>query len=111
MSLTNEDKQWINERLETVLAERLEALNTHFTDRLEALNTHFTDRLDWVNTNSLERLERVETNLITAFQKWASPAEARTRTHSAALRARDLELEGIDDRLKKLEPRSGPLGT
>jgi hypothetical protein len=30
--------------------------------------------------------------------------EMRQRTHAAALRALDLELESLDDRAKKLEP-------
>lgn len=34
-------------------------------------------------------LERVETALLTEFHKWASPAEARARTHAAVLRAID----------------------
>jgi hypothetical protein len=53
-----------------------------------------------------EQLERLETQLLTEFQKWASPSEARARTHSAAIRALDLEMEGLDDRVKKLEGRS-----
>jgi hypothetical protein len=52
-----------------------------------------------------ERCEKVETNLLTEFHKWASPAEARNRTISAALRAIDMEMEAIDDRVKKLEGR------
>jgi hypothetical protein len=50
-----------------------------------------------------EQLEHVETTLLTKFHKWASPLEARQRTHSAALRAFDLEMEQMDDRVKKLE--------
>jgi hypothetical protein len=42
---------------------------------------------------------------LTEFHKWASPAEARTRTISAALRAIDVEREANDDRVKKLEGR------
>ena len=57
--------------------------------------------LSYVN----ERSEQVETKLLTEFHKWASPAEARSRTISAALRAIDLEMESIDDRVKKLEGR------
>jgi hypothetical protein len=38
-------------------------------------------------------LERVETALLTEFHKWASPAELRTRSHAAALRAIDLEMD------------------
>ena len=52
-----------------------------------------------------ERSEQVETKLLTEFHKWASPAEARNRTISAALRAIDLEMEANADLAKKLESR------
>ncbi|HEY3457119.1 MAG TPA: hypothetical protein VGK64_21250 [Bryobacteraceae bacterium] len=41
------------------------------------------------------RLEKVETTLLTEFHKWASPLEARQRTHAAAFRAIDLEMESL----------------
>ena len=50
-------------------------------------------------------LERVETTLLTEFHKWASPAEARARTHTATLRAIDLEMESLTERVQKLEAR------
>lgn len=50
-------------------------------------------------------LERVETALLTEFHKWASPAEMRARTHAAALRAIDLEMESLTERVQKLENR------
>ena len=52
-----------------------------------------------------DRCEGVETKLLTEFHKWASPQEARQRTHAATLRALDLEMEALDDRMKKLEGR------
>jgi hypothetical protein len=52
-----------------------------------------------------ERSEQVETKLLTEFHKWASPAEARNRTISAALRAIDLEMEALADRVGALEGR------
>ena len=52
-----------------------------------------------------ERCEQVETKLLTEFHKWASPAEARRRTISAALRAIDLEIASNRDLAKKLEGR------
>ena len=52
-----------------------------------------------------ERCEQVETKLLAEFHKWASPAEARSRTISAALRAIDMEIEANHDRAKKLEGR------
>jgi hypothetical protein len=52
-----------------------------------------------------ERSEQVETKLLTEFHKWGSPAEARNRTISAALRAIDLEMEALGDRVGALEGR------
>jgi hypothetical protein len=74
MGLTDEDKAWI-----------LEQLEQHRT-QLE------------------QRVESTETKLLTAFHDWASPAEMRARSHSAAIRALDLEVESPADRLTKLEP-------
>jgi hypothetical protein len=66
VSLSDEDKSWINEQLDRVR----------------------------------EQMERVETSLLTEFHKWASPVEARQRSHTAALRAFDLEMESLSDRVK-----------
>ena len=52
-----------------------------------------------------DQLEKVETNLLTEFHKWASPIELRSRSHAAALRALDAEVESLSDRLKNLEGR------
>jgi hypothetical protein len=49
------------------------------------------------------QLERVETTLLTAFHQWSSPVEMRVRSHTAALRALDIELEAVADRVKTLE--------
>jgi hypothetical protein len=53
----------------------------------------------------LERLEKVETTMLTEFHKWASPVELRQKTHAAAIRALDVEVESLSDRLKNLEGR------
>ena len=52
-----------------------------------------------------DELEKVETTLLTEFHKWASPLEMRQRSHAAALRALDEEVESLSDRLKNLEGR------
>jgi len=52
-----------------------------------------------------QRLEKVETALLTEFHKWASPVELRQRSHAAAIRALDTEVEAMSDRLKNLEGR------
>ena len=50
-----------------------------------------------------EQLEKVDTTLLTEFRKCASPLELRQRSHTAALRALDAEVEPLSDRLKKME--------
>jgi hypothetical protein len=51
------------------------------------------------------QLEKVENTLLTEFHKWATPVELRQKSHAAALRARDAEVESLSDRLKNLEGR------
>lgn len=52
-----------------------------------------------------EQLERVGTTLLTEFHKSAAPVEMRQRSHAAAIRALDAEVESLSDRLKDLEGR------
>ena len=53
----------------------------------------------------VDQLRAVETSLLTEFPKWASPVEARQRTHAAALQAVDLEMEALSDRVANLEKK------
>ncbi len=76
--LTDEDKQWITNAITAAKSETIEALRD------------------------------VETKLLTEFHKWASPIDARLRTHMAMLRAIDLEMESHADRITKLEPPKAP---
>lgn len=57
------------------------------------------DDKQWIS----QQLEKVETKLLTEFHKWATPVEMRQRSHSAALRAMDIEMESLSDRVKNLE--------
>jgi hypothetical protein len=50
-----------------------------------------------------EQLERVETPLLIEFHKWASTPAMRQRSHAAALRALDVEMESMSDQITKLE--------
>lgn len=86
MSLTEDDKNWIG-------------------GQIRELESHFEARIGHAEARLQARIEQVETNLLTEFHKWASPADARARTHSAALRALDLEMEQLSDRVKKIEDR------
>jgi ubiquinone biosynthesis protein UbiJ len=90
--LTDADKQWIT----SVLGERLEKVET-------SLRSEFSERLEKVEIRFAERLEKVETTLLTEFHKWASPTELRLKSHAAAIRALDTEVDSLSDRLKNLE--------
>jgi hypothetical protein len=92
MSLTEEDKTWINGQLTNQINGLATQLINSFATQMESFATR-------------EQLEDVETKLLTEFHKWASPLEARQRTHAAALRAMDLEMEYLSDRVKKLEDK------
>lgn len=50
-----------------------------------------------------DRIETVETRLLTEFHKWASPMETRVHSHSAVMRALDLEMEYLREKVQKLE--------
>jgi hypothetical protein len=85
-------------------ADRLSLFATRFSPELTSegsYNWHMLTDEDkqWIK----EQLEKVETTLLTEFHKWASPVELRQRSHAAALRALDAEVESLSDRLKNLE--------
>jgi hypothetical protein len=82
--------------IETRLQTRIEAMEPRLHTRLEEMETRLRTYVD-------ERVEITETKLLTAFHNWASPSDARQRTHAAALRAIDLEMESLSERVGKLE--------
>jgi hypothetical protein len=63
------------------------------------------DDKQWIQGILSEKLEAVETRLLTAFHDGASPRDARQQSHSAVLRALDLEVEDLRHRVQKLESR------
>jgi len=80
MSLTDDDKMWMGEQ--------------------------FATKQDLERFATKQDLERLETNLLTAFNS-LPPFEARQRIHAATLRAHDLELEVLSNRIRKLEDLTG----
>jgi hypothetical protein len=95
MSLTDEDKNWIASAIGSATAQS----EARLTAKLENL---LTAKLGGLATH--QDLERVETSLLTEFHKWASPMEQRMRSHREILRTLDLEVQGLDERIAKLEP-------
>ena len=51
------------------------------------------------------QIEKAETSLVAELHEWASPVELRQKSHAAALRALDAEVESLSERLKNLEGR------
>jgi hypothetical protein len=110
VSVDAELKQYLTgmeERIVTAIQEhvnqRIELVKEYVNERIELVKEHVDERTELVKEYVNERSELVETRLLTEFHKWASPAEARNRTISAALRAIDMEMEFISDRVSKLE--------
>jgi hypothetical protein len=63
---------------------------------------------DWIRTQLRNDLHDIETRLLTEFHKWASPMGARIRSHSAVLRALDLDMDTLSDRVQKIEDQLNP---
>lgn len=61
------------------------------------------DDKKWLSNLMDQKFEGLETKRLTAFQQWASPVEMRQRSHAAAIRALDVEIEALKDRVAKLE--------
>lgn len=85
MSLTAEDKAWITQHFES-----LQGDITALSFKLATLATR-------------DNLTDSETRLLTAFQLWASPVEARMKSNRAVLREFDIALETLQERVSKLE--------
>ena len=77
-------------------------LKQYLDGKFAAIDT----KLAQMDTKFARDLERVETALLTEFHKWASPAEMRAKSHAAALRAMDLEMEALTERVQKLEKQN-----
>jgi len=96
MALTDEDRSWFTTLVTTLIRQSEERTAVKF----EAVDR----RIDAVELRMRGALEATENRLLTEFHKWASPLDARMRTHTAAIRALDLENEPLSDRVSKLEP-------
>jgi hypothetical protein len=106
MSLTDEDKNWFLDTFATKqdlgrFATKQDLGRFATKQDLE----RFATKQDLAQYATKQDLERVETSLLTAFHQWASPVEMRQRSHAAAIRALDAEVEAISDRVNKLEDR------
>jgi hypothetical protein len=100
MALTEEDKNWIATLVRgsaDATAALIRESERRTADATAALIRESERR-------TAGAIEATETKLLTAFHQWASPMEARMRTHTAAIRALDLEFEALSDRVDKLEP-------
>ncbi len=107
MPLTEEDRLWFSNQMALMRTELLERIEKSETTLLTEFH-----QMALMRTELLERIEKSETTLLTEFHKWASPVELRQRSHSAAMRAFDAELEAVSDRVTKLEgPQSAKHGT
>jgi septal ring factor EnvC (AmiA/AmiB activator) len=90
MPLSEEDKTWMRAelgRFEQKIEQKIERVEQKFQQKFEDLE---------------QKIEDTETKLLRAFHD-ASPVEMRARSHTAVLRALDVEVESTSDRVAKLE--------
>lgn len=105
MSLTDEDRTWITNTVERIV----ERVTVPFATKadLERITAPFATKADLERVTApfatREQLEAVETRILTEFHKWASPLEARVKSHSAVAHALELEIDAVKDRISKLE--------
>jgi hypothetical protein len=90
-------------QLEGRLATRIDAAEARMEARIGAAEARMEALIEATEIRMGDRIEATETRLLTEFHKWASPLEARQRTHTAALRAIDLEVEALRERVDRLE--------
>jgi hypothetical protein len=82
--------------MDSELKQYLEAMEARMFAR-------FATKEDLAGFATKEDLGRVETRLLTEFHKWASPADMRARSHALAIRATDLDVEALRERVERLE--------
>jgi len=83
MSLTDDDKKWISDKINDTINGAIAKSETRLT----------------------AAIERVETSLLTEFHKWASPSKCVQIPTTPQSAPSDLEMEALADRVSKLEPR------
>jgi hypothetical protein len=103
MSLNEDDKSWIVAQIAREREWMTAMMTSMFERQREWTLSTMTSMLNSEREVTKAMLERVETSLLTAFHQWASPMEMRARSHAAVLRAHDVELESVSERVTKLE--------
>ena len=111
MSLTDDDKKWMFENVVEPIRTELRGVKADLLGleaKIRDVETNLRIEMRDLETKLRIAMRDIETNLLTAFHQWASPTEARLRTHTATLRAIDLEMEALSDRIGKLEDPGRP---
>jgi hypothetical protein len=99
--MDQETKAYLDEMKRELRAD-ISGIETRF-DRVETRFDQVETCIDQTATVLRADIERVETALLTEFHKWASPVEMRARSHAAAIRALDIEVESLAERVTKLD--------
>ena len=100
--MTDDDRQWLTalvKGLQTQIEGRIQSIEIRIQNIDTQIHGIETETRS-LEARLLERIELTETRLLTAFHQWASPMEARVKSHSSLLRALDLELESNLDAIK-----------
>jgi hypothetical protein len=88
-----------DEQLQSLFA----GMERHLDKRADEFQQRVTDQVTALRAEIKATGEHVETTLLTEFHKWASPVDAKLRTHRSWFTEVDAELQLLKARLDKLE--------
>ena len=93
MALTDEDRNWFSTLVTALIRQSEERSDA----KLVAAERRIKEELK-------DAIEATENRLLTEFHKWASPLDPRMRTHTAAIRALDLETKLLATEFQNSNP-------
>jgi len=88
-----------DKRLQSLFA----GMERHLDKRFDIAKDEMGETLAELEIRIEAKLDKVETTLLTEFHKWASPVDAKLRTHRSWFTEVDAELQSLKDRIAKLE--------
>jgi hypothetical protein len=115
VSLTNEDKEWLQAelgatlgRVESNVAASVKDLESRLSTLIFDVAASVRDLESRLTAKFSADLEAMETKLLTEFHKWASPTEMRLRSHSLVMHALDLDIGNLKEPKEKIKPTNPP---
>jgi hypothetical protein len=105
--LTDEDKHWINGKLEDSEARSREAMHQMLEESEARSREAMRHMLEESEARSIEAMRNMQTELLRAFRNFSYPVEARLRGQKALGRAITERINALEDCVEFLEDGTG----